>query len=349
MKNPDRAPLVSVIIPVYNGSNYLREAIDSVLSQTFDDYELIVVDDGSIDDTPAIAASYGACLTYIRQANGGVAAALNHGILYAHGKYVAWLSHDDVFLPSKLACQVNFLQQFPKFKACYTDFYIIDIEGTLIREVETSWYPREQAIRALFGWMYINGSSMLIERSCFDSVGLFSEQFRYAQDAEMWFRMLQHFEVGRVPAKLLQWRYHPAQGSHNEAEARADEQTMYRQVFEQLGIARIFPERAASANDPQTRAWAYMWLGDTMAIRRQWYAFADARYREAVMIWPSWRNPARLKLAIGAWRMFGLGPRYYFALRRRYDIVRHVLTAGLRAARLTWKRRCRPTAYADRL
>ena len=319
--------LVSVIIPVYNGADYLREAIDSVLSQTFDDYELIVVDDGSTDDTPAIAKSYGARLTYIRQENKGVAAALNRGILRARGKYIAWLSHDDVFLPNKLERQVDFMRQFPEFKACYTDSYAIDSHGTIIQEREEPWYPRQQAVRILFSRMYIRGCSMLIERACFDKVGLFNEKLRYTQDAEMWFRMLRHFEVGRVPGKLTKYRTHPDQGSRRNVEAHtAEKQAMYKQVFEDLGVAGVFPELAESANDPRAMAWAYQWLGDTTALHQGLYSFADEQYRQSVALWPSWRNPARLKLAVGIRRI--LWPR------RLYYGIRRVLGAGLRAVGL---------------
>ncbi len=210
-------------------------------------------------------------------------------------------------LSGTIECQINFLQKFPQFKACYTDLYIIDADGTIIREVETPWYPRKQAIRALFGWMYINGSSMLIERSCFDSVGLFNERFRYAQDAEMWLRMLQHFEIGCVPEKLLKSRQHPDQVGQNVEKVVADEQAIYRQVFEELGIAQIFPELAESANDPQTIAWAYKWLGDTMAVRSLWVAHA-AYYRSAYWEYTKWCFVA-VKLyppVVGSWLFWAI-------------------------------------------
>ncbi|HEX7957102.1 MAG TPA: glycosyltransferase family 2 protein, partial [Pyrinomonadaceae bacterium] len=99
-------PTVSVILPVYNGENFLRASVESVLGQTLKDYELIVVDDGSQDSTPSIAAEYGERLRYVRQENTGVAGAFNHGLRLARGRYISWLSHDDVFLPAKLERQV---------------------------------------------------------------------------------------------------------------------------------------------------------------------------------------------------------------------------------------------------
>jgi len=320
----DTSPAVSVIIPVYNGANYLREAIDSVLAQTFTDYELLVIDDGSTDGTWEIIQSYGTRLRGFRKPNGGVASALNLGIQEARGEWIAWLSHDDVFLPNKLERQVKFLRQSPQFKACYTSFYVIDVNGNIIREYNAAWYPREQAARMLFRTTYINGSSMLIERSCFDKVGLFNETLRHTQDVEMWFRMAQHFEIGRIPEKLLQWRTHPAQGSRNYQVQIAEEQAMFRQVYNELGIAGIFPELAESANDQQIIAWGHEWLGDTMLTHHgwRWYAFVQEEYQQAIAVWPSWRNRARLKRVL---------VRALYVCRPWYRHARYALRRGLRA------------------
>jgi glycosyltransferase involved in cell wall biosynthesis len=321
-----RSKLISVIIPVYNGVNFLRESIDSVLNQTFEDYELIVVDDGSTDATPAIAQAYENRVTYFRKDNGGVSTALNLGISQAQGKYIAWLSHDDLFLPTKLERQLELLRHNPQFKACYTDFYIIDTTGTIIQTMETPWNPRDRALRVLFGGMYINGSSMLIERACFDKVGLFRSQYRYTQDADMWLRMLKYFEIGRSPEKLLKWRSHPEQDSRKEQALEAEKQVMYRTAFAELGIATIFPEFAQSAHDPQVIAWSHQWFGDTMAKHRFWFDFADEEYRRSVSQWPSWRNLSHLKLALGS--------RRFFAPQRLYRRVRRACGKALRAAGL---------------
>jgi len=309
---------------VFNGTNYLREAIDSVLSQTYANSELIVVDDGSIDDTWTVIQSYGSRLCGIRKENGGVASALNCGIQKATGKYIAWLSHDDLFLPNKMESQVNFLQQFTRFKACYTDYYIIDENGNIITEVETPWYPREQAIRALFGRAYMHGSTMLIERTCFDRVGWFSERFRYTQDTEMWLRLLKEFEIGRVPEKLVKGRSHPDQGSRNKKVHEIEAQAMYRQVFETLGIVGLFPELAESAKDLKVIARTYIWLGDTMAIQRGWYTFADEQYIRAIALDPSLWNLARLKRVIIVIRRF---------LRSNYHLGRRALSPVLHPGR----------------
>jgi len=303
IKTDGTLPKVSVIIPVFNGENYLREAIESVLFQTYPRHEVIVVDDGSTDETWALIESLGSKVWGIRKRNGGVASALNCGIQQASGDYIAWLSHDDVFLPDKLERQVELLLRAPHFKACYTDYYVVDGGGKILGEVETPWYPKQEAIRALFARSYINGSTMVMERSCFETVGLFSETLRYTQDIEMWLRLLEHFEIGRVSEKLLKWRFHPSQGSRNAYSHLEETQAMFRQAFDRLGVAGIFPEYSESALAPQTLAKAYTWFGDTMAFHRAWYAFAEEQYKRAIEIDPSWGNPARLKNILNSmWR-----------------------------------------------
>src|SRR5512138_2643726 len=101
-------PLVSIIMPVYNGSNYLKLAIDSALAQTYNNIEIIVINDGSNDNgsTEAIAKSYGDKITYLSKENGGVATALNLGIKHSRGEYVSWLSHDDMYFENKIERQM---------------------------------------------------------------------------------------------------------------------------------------------------------------------------------------------------------------------------------------------------
>ena len=309
---PDKNnPLVSVIIPVYNGTNYLREAIDSVLAQTYTNYEIIVVDDGSTDGTWEIVKSYGGRVRGIRKENGGVASALNCGIRVAQGSYIAWLSHDDIFLPEKLERQVRFLQEFKQFKACYTDYYITNATGRILSEIKTPWYPREQAIRALFGDMYISGSTMLIEHACFDQVGFFSDSLRYTQDAEMWLRIIRQFDIGHLPEKLMKQRTHPGQGSVGLKPAHREEiKNLYQWIFNEWGITIIFPEITELADNPEVIARAHTWFGDTMAFHRGFYDMADEYYERSKVLWPTWRNPASLKSFFGS-RVIIFPKRFY--------------------------------------
>jgi glycosyltransferase involved in cell wall biosynthesis len=315
---PDNVtPLVSVVIPVYNGTNYLREAVDSVLAQTYTHYEIIVVDDGSTDGTWEIIQSYGTRVIGIHKENGGVASAVNCGIRQAKGDYIAWLSHDDLFLPRKLERQVDFLRKNEQFNACYTNYYVINAKGETTAEVETPWYPHGQAIRVLFGDFYINGSSMLIARTCFDRVGLFSESLKYTQDGEMWLRIIRQFDIGRLPEKLMKQRLHPGQGSVSSRSAHREEtKVLYQRIFDEWGLPAIFPEFADRVNDPQIMARAHTWFGDTMAFHRGGYDLANEQYRKSKALWPSLRNPARWRLLIGS-RTYIFPRRLYYYIASR--------------------------------
>lgn len=114
-------PLVSVIIPTHNRGEWIADAIASVLSQTYERVELIVVDDGSTDDTAERVQAFGAAVTYWRQAHAGVSVARNRGVAASHGEFVAFLDSDDMWQAEKVAAQVAWLQQQPQRQVCYTD------------------------------------------------------------------------------------------------------------------------------------------------------------------------------------------------------------------------------------
>src|SRR6185369_7640984 len=117
---------VSVIIPTYNSARFLTEAIDSVLAQSFKDFEILVIDDGSTDETKAMMQRYGSPVRYIYQANAGVAAARNRGIAESRGKYIAFLDADDAWCARKLETQLNALARNADHRACYSAFTVAD-------------------------------------------------------------------------------------------------------------------------------------------------------------------------------------------------------------------------------
>jgi glycosyltransferase involved in cell wall biosynthesis len=321
------APLVSVIIPVYNGTNYLAEAVESVFQQTYPNIELLIVDDGSTDGTWELIQSFGDRVKGLRKENGGVASAMNRGIVESSGRYIAWLSHDDLFLPEKLSQQVAFLHRAGDCRACFTDYAAIDARGHRLRSVRTPELPRNQLRRHLFGRMFINGSTMVIARDCFDEIGLFREDLRTTQDAEMWFRILDLWNIGRVAEILGLQRVHPEQGSHDEGPHIRDKQALYTEIFQRLGAGGLFPDRSWNPETPRASACAHVWLGDTMATHRYWFDFADQHYEAALGIWPALINPARMRLALGA-RTWTAPERSYRRFRHRLGLVRKRLGLG---------------------
>lgn len=209
-------PKVSIIIPVYNGSNYLKEAIDSALSQTYKNIEIIVVNDGSTDKTEKIALSYGKKIRYFRKENGGVASALNLGIKKMTGEYFSWLSHDDQYFPDKLEKQINFLAQLKnKEVVLYSNYSFINesSEPFLNPVIHNHDMLKNKPLYALYRGC-INGITMLIPKSCFEICGDFDVNLRCTQDYEMWLRMIKTFDFVHMTDVLAKTRLHSKQDTN---------------------------------------------------------------------------------------------------------------------------------------
>lgn len=214
MLTPDAGPRVSIVIPVFNGADYLREAVESALAQTYRNVEVLVVNDGSRDAgaTEAIARSYGDRIRYLAKENGGVASALNAGIAAMSGEYFSWLSHDDVYKPHKVEVQVSLLAPGAPPVVLYGDYEFIDATGRRIGERRISTRGRPMRV-ALIGGDPVNGCTVLVPRACFAAAGSFDERLRSFQDYDMWFRLARRFPFVHVPSILLSSRIHPAQGT----------------------------------------------------------------------------------------------------------------------------------------
>lgn len=216
MKNG--SPKVSVIIPVYNGANFLRDAIDSALAQTYRNTEVLVVNDGSTDggETERIARSYGDRIRYFHKENGGVATALNMGIDNMTGDYFSWLSHDDLYTPDKIASQIEALDRFGEPAVVYSDYKHISPEGKLIAIHRVS--PKAQTclrgLLAIGGEVTLHGCSLMIPRPFLDRFGRFDPALRYVQDCDYWFRM-----AGKVPFLHVQ-EVHVISRQHDEQDSK---------------------------------------------------------------------------------------------------------------------------------
>lgn len=200
--NLPRVPMVSVIIPTFNRVAFLREAIDSVLAQTAKDFELIIIDDGSTDGTRETIGPYGERLRYIFQPHAGVSAARNLGIRHAVGNFITFLDSDDLWLPKKLARQIEWMAAHPEMLLCYTD------EIWIRRGVRVN----QKKIHAKAGgWIYpmclprciISPSSVLMRRELFEMVGCFDERLPVCEDYDLWLRVAARFEVGFIATPLI--------------------------------------------------------------------------------------------------------------------------------------------------
>ena len=244
-------PKVSIIIPVYNGSNFMRCAIDCALAQTYRNIEVIVVNDGSTDGgkTDEIALSYGDRIRYFSKPNGGVSTALNFGIRQMTGEYFAWLSHDDAYTPSRIADAVSLLASHNLLGQKYIGFtggYIADANAVKIKDMprrfeKDRFYSSYEAmeIMTMRGTLY--GCNLLIPRQAFDEAGLFDESLRYSQDTLMWYRIfLAGYGVVSDNLPNVMSRMHGNQVSH-----------LRRDLFahDALVIAKLLAEPLAKADD----------------------------------------------------------------------------------------------------
>lgn len=193
-------PLVSIVIPVYNGSNYMREAIDSALAQTYQNIEIIVVNDGSKDNgaTEAIALSYGSKIRYYSKENGGVSSALNLGIKEMKGEYFSWLSHDDAYEADKIEKQVAAIEQnqLDDNVLICCRYCVMDADSNLVsnRTSVSEFAPGKvhsanMVLTKLLKKSTFNGCCLLIPKKAFTKCGFFDENLRFCQDAIMWYRI----------------------------------------------------------------------------------------------------------------------------------------------------------------
>jgi glycosyltransferase involved in cell wall biosynthesis len=239
---PGFHPLVSIVIPVYNGSNYLREAIDSALGQTYRNCEVIVVNDGSSDGgaTREIALSYGSKIRCFEKENGGVSSALNLGIREMKGDYFSWLSHDDIYYPVKIERQMDLLRNMDnRLAILYGDYDRIDQTSKPIGKTVKTYAPPERMRLALINDSPVNGCTTLIPRICFDRVGIFREDLRTTQDYDMWFRLAAEFPFIHVPHPLFMSRHHPEQGTFTLSKHYAERLELFRSYLDQLSPVEI--------------------------------------------------------------------------------------------------------------
>lgn len=218
------APFASIIVPTYNQEAYLRQALDSILAQTDPDWEAIVVNDGSTDGTAAIADVYAARdprFRVVHKANGGVASALNEGLSCARGRWVHWLSSDDMFEPAKLKINRRWIERHPTAKFFFSYFTLLR-QTTGEREKRELWGPvpdPEHQILTLFYRNPISGIAICVDREAWLETGCFDERFYYAQDYHQWLRLLQRYQGVFIPEWTVISRNHAEQGSETFPDA----------------------------------------------------------------------------------------------------------------------------------
>lgn len=199
-------PLVSIVLPTYNGSRYLDQAIQSILNQTYQNWELIIVDDGSTDETPSIISRYTMLDPRVRSirhpTNRRLPAALNTGFAHAKGKYLTWTSDDNYYRPNAIATMVVFLENHPEVDIVYADWTIIDENGNVIGYRKVGHFTELVHRNCI-------GPCFLYRREVQEKVGNYSEQFFLAEDYDFWLRAATHsFQFCPLHVNLYCYRIH---------------------------------------------------------------------------------------------------------------------------------------------
>ena len=193
---------VSVIIPTYNRGWIIKEAIDSVLSQTYDSYELIVVDDGSEDNTSEILDNYGNNIRVIRQSNRGVSAARNRGIVSSKGRFIALLDSDDLWFPEKLSRQISFFQKNPDSLICQTQEIWIR-NGKRINPRKHHQKLSGMIFEPSLNLCLVSPSAVMFKRDLINMVGLFDECLPACEDYDLWLRVGIKYPVHLIDEALI--------------------------------------------------------------------------------------------------------------------------------------------------
>jgi len=210
---------VSIIIPAYNAASFIGDSVRSALTQTYPNKEIVVVDDGSTDDTRAILEEYikSGQIKYFYQENKGPAAARNLGIKNSSGEFIAFLDADDVWLPEKLKKQIDLFKN-PKVGLVYSDMEFFGDKFPFKKYSEmTKGFYRGEAMRELIKRNFIPISSVVLRREVFEMAGYFNEDFKrfpIGEDYELWLRVARVFEVDFIPEAFVRYRIHAGQMSH---------------------------------------------------------------------------------------------------------------------------------------
>jgi glycosyltransferase involved in cell wall biosynthesis len=222
-------PKVSVIIPAYNAARFINQTLEALLHQTFRDFEVLVIDDGSQDRTAALVQSYGPPVSYIRQPHGGVSSARNTGLSRAIGQYLAFQDADDLWEPRKLERQVAVLDSHPDVGLCFTSALVVDFELRPLRVLRARGYADFCKALLLYPAV-VSGScsSGMVRREFVKIVGGFDPELSLAADWDYWLRLSLLTKFAPIPEVLAKYRMWDGSMSHNIANLDLWEQELFR-------------------------------------------------------------------------------------------------------------------------
>jgi glycosyltransferase involved in cell wall biosynthesis len=298
-------PLVTVVIPTYNYAHFLIETLESALAQTYSNFEIIVVDDGSTDDTRKILDPYWERIRYIHQANQGLSAARNTGIRAARGDLIALLDSDDIWHPRKLEIQVDYLRECPENGLFVSDdiarFYGKSAGSNGIEEPPKSWAVIESALFSKASSLSLeeivisppfSSCGVLIRKECFETVGYFDTSLRSCEDRDMWIRIASRYGVVRLQLPLWWYRQHSGSMITFPGLMEDTELRVLRKSFKCIDVLRhrVFLQRKAFSRALYSSAVRYTTSGMQFC--------ALTRIARSLLMWPLPYRRTEVKFAL---------------------------------------------------
>jgi glycosyltransferase involved in cell wall biosynthesis len=229
-------PLVSINLCCYNSEKFLEQTLQSIFGQTFTDWELVVINDGSKDSTDAIIRRHltgGRNIVYHPQANAGLGASRNQAIELSRGKYIALIDHDDVWEPEKLAAQVAQMEGSDRIGLSYTDADVVDAAGrTLRRYLPHELLAEGRVLPQLVLGDFIACSTVMIRRDAIERVGAFDPALKIAEEYDLFLRIAEKYDFALVDAPLLKLRQHGGNASWDYVRTRTEVEPLLRRTLD---------------------------------------------------------------------------------------------------------------------
>jgi len=248
-------PMVSILIPTYNRERFITECVMSAVDQCYPNYEIIVIDDGSTDNTAAVVGNIPSDkLRYIQKAHSGAPLTRNIGVQEAKGDFVLWIGSDDCLMPDTLATYRTFMAQYPDVDVFYGNLMVTDAALNDQKQIKyKEWYKRNDMMLAqlALGNCIPDGGS-LIKKSCYDRAGNYDEEFTRAHDYEWWTRLVGFATFKHVGAFVYKWRWHNSNMSTGSVKIDTSfEARILHKLLERHSLRELYPQIAWDSTEPE--------------------------------------------------------------------------------------------------
>ncbi|MGD1913669.1 MAG: glycosyltransferase family 2 protein [Rivularia sp. (in: cyanobacteria)] len=312
---------VSVIIPAYNAMTYLPKTVESVLKQTFTDFDVIIVNDGSSDSIEQWANTItDNRVKLVSQKNQGAAAARNTGIAHAKGEYIAFVDSDDLWEPSKLEKQVYCLDDNPDVGLVYVWVASIDAKGNDLGKIYSNHSEGNVWKKMLQGNIVWSGSAAMVRRDCFEKLGVFDQNLRFAEDWEMWIRIARNYSFAAIKEPLVYYRHHPNNKSQHYIKKIDNFRLIIEKSFESVPFELLYLRNKSYSAVNFLFAWKCI-QNQAPDCNKAEYFRAQAFKHDPLLIFS--RENFRLTIAIFLMRWFGNNG--YIQVLKQLKVVRQFI------------------------